>query len=141
MNLGDIKDIAVSGLVAQRARMATTASNVANAHTTRTASGGAYRRRDPVFRTEPVGGAFAGRLERAIQRVEVERVVLDRRAPITRFDPGHPDADANGYVALPRVNVVEELSNMMSASRSYESNLIILRKVREMAQAAMQIGQ
>jgi flagellar basal-body rod protein FlgC len=141
MKLGDITDIAVSGLVAQRARMATTASNVANAHTTRTASGGAYRRRDPVFRTESVGGAFAGRLERALQRVEVERVALDRRAPITRFDPGHPDADANGYVALPRVNVVEELSNMMSASRSYESNLIILRKVREMAQAAMQIGQ
>ena len=86
-----------TGMQMYRARMATTASNVANAHTTRTASGGAYRRRDPVFRTEPVGGAFAGRLERAIQRVEVERVVLDRRAPITRFDPGHPDADAEGY--------------------------------------------
>ena len=141
MKLTDITDIAVSGLIAQRARMATTASNVANAHTTRTASGGAYRRRDPVFRTEPVGGPFAGRLERALQRVEVDRVALDTRAPITRFDPGHPDADADGYVALPRVNVVEELSNMMSAARSYESNLIILRKVREMAQAAMQIGQ
>ena len=141
MKLTDITDIAVSGLVAQRARMATTASNVANAHTTRTASGGAYRRRDPVFRTTPVGGPFAGRLERAIQRVEVARVSLDRRAPITRFDPGHPDANPDGYVALPRVNVVEELTNMMSASRSYESNLVIVRKVREMAQAAMQIGQ
>ncbi len=141
MKLGDITDIAVSGLIAQRARMATTASNMANAHTTRTESGGAYRRRDPVFRTESIGGPFAGRLEREIQRVEVARVSLDPRPPITRFDPGHPDANADGYVALPRVNVVEELSNMMSASRSYESNLIILRKVREMAQAAMQIGQ
>ncbi len=141
MNLTDITDIAVSGLVAQRARMATTASNVANAHTTRTASGGAYRRRDPLFRTVPVGGPFSGRLERAIKRVEVERVVLDQRAPITRFDPGHPDASPDGYVALPRVNVVEELTNMMSASRSYESNLVVLRKIREMSQAAMQIGQ
>jgi flagellar basal-body rod protein FlgC len=137
MKLGDITDIAVSGLVAQRARMAATASNVANAQTTRSESGGVYRRRDPVFRTEPVGG----RLERALHRVEVERVVLDARAPLTRFEPGHPDADADGYVALPRVNVVEELSNMMSAARSYESNLIILRKVREMAEAARQIGR
>jgi flagellar basal-body rod protein FlgC len=141
MKLGDITDIAVSGLVAQRARMAATASNVANAQTTRTDSGGVYRRRDPVFRAEPVAGPFAGRLERALHRVEVERVVLDARAPLTRFEPGHPDADADGYVALPRVNVVEELSNMMSAARSYESNLIILRKVREMKEAAMQIGR
>jgi flagellar basal-body rod protein FlgC len=141
MKLGDITDIAVSGLVAQRARMAATASNVANAQTTHTDSGGVYRRRDPVFRTEPVGGPFAGRLERALHRVEVERVVLDARPPITRFEPGHPDADADGYVSLPRVNVVEELSNMMSAARSYESNLIILRKVSEMKEAAMQIGR
>jgi len=141
MNLTDITDIAVSGLVVQRARMATISSNVANAFTTRSASGEAYRRRDPVFRTESVGGAFAGRLERAIQRVKIDSVALDPRGPITLFDPGHPDADANGYVSLPRVNVVEELSNMMSASRSFESNLIILRKVREMAQAAMRIGQ
>ena len=135
MKLTDITDIAVSGLVAQRARISATASNVANSRTTRTASGEAYRRRDPVFRTESVGGPFAGRLERAIQRVKVDRVALDPRGPITHFDPGHPDANADGYVSLPRVNVVEELSNMMSAARSYESNLVILRKVREMAQA------
>ena len=141
MNLSDITDIAVSGLGAQRARMAATASNLANAQTTRTAAGGPYRRRDPVFRTRPVGGAFSDRLGRLVRKVEVERVALDRRPLLRRFAPGHPDADARGFVSLPRVNVVEETANLMSASRSYEANLVVLRKVREMARAAMQIGR
>ena len=141
MKLGDITDIAASGLAAQRARMATTASNMANAHTTSTAAGGPYRRRDPVFRAEPVSGPFGDRLDRAVRRVAVPRVALDPRPPISRFDPGHPDADARGLEQLPRVNVVEELSNMMSASRSYEANLLILRKVRDMARAALQVGR
>ncbi len=141
MKLSDITDVAVSGLVAQRARMATTASNVANAHTTRSASGGVYQRRDPVFRSEAVAGPFASGLERAIQRVQVERVAVDSRPPLTHYEPGHPDADENGYVSRPRVDVMVELSNMMSAARSYESNLAILTKVREMGRAALQIGQ
>jgi len=141
MKLGDIVDIAVSGLIAQRSRMAVTASNVANAETTRTAEGGAYQRRDPVFRAAPVGGPFASRLDRALRGVEVTRVVRDPRPPVTRFDPGHPDADADGFVAYPRVNVVEELTNMMSAGRSYEANLVILNKVRAMSNAALQIGR
>ena len=141
MKLGDITDIAVSGLVAQRARMAITASNVANAETTRTESGGPYRRRDPVFGAAPVGGAFGDRLDRALQTVDIKRVALDPRPPVSRQVPGHPDADADGYVAFPRINLVEELSNMMSASRSYEANLLIMRKVREMARAALEIGR
>ena len=141
MKLGDIVDIAVSGLIAQRSRMAVTASNVANAETTRTAEGGAYQRRDPVFRSAPVGGPFQSRLDRALRGVEVTRVVRDPRPPVSRFDPGHPDSDADGFVAYPRVNVVEELTNMMSASRSYEANLVILKKVRAMSDAALQIGR
>ncbi len=141
MKLGDITDIAVSGLQAQRSRMAVTASNVANAETTRTAEGGAYRRRDPVFRASSVASPFASRLDRALRGVEVTRVVSDPRPPVTRFDPGHPDANAEGFVAYPRVSVVEELTNMMSASRSYEANLVILSKVRAMSRAALQIGR
>lgn len=141
MKLGDIVDIAVSGLSAQRSRMAATASNLANAHTTRTESGGPYRRRDPVLASAPVGGPFAGALSRAIHKVDVRRMAIDPRTPITRFDPGHPDADADGNVALPRVNVVEELTNMMSASRSFEANLVVISKVRQMANAALQIGR
>ena len=141
MKLGDIVDIAVSGLVAQRARMAVTASNVANAETTRTAEGGAYQRRDPVFRATSVAGPFAASLDRALRGVEVTRTVRDPRPPVTRFDPGHPDADPEGFVAYPRVSVVEELTNMMSAGRSYEANLLILNKVRAMSRAALQIGR
>lgn len=141
MKLSDIVDIGVSGVLAQRARMAATASNLANAETTRTAEGGPYRRRDPVFQTSSVGGPFADRLARAVRKVEVSRVAVDPRPPVTRFDPGHPDANAEGFVALPRVSVVEELANMMSASRSYQANLLILRKARDMARAAMQLGK
>lgn len=140
MKITDIVDIGVSGLVAQRARMAATASNLANAQTTRTAEGGPYRRRDPVFTSRSVDGGFGARLSRAVRKVEVERVALDPREAITRYEPGHPDANPEGYVALPRINTVEELTNMMSASRSYQANLLILRKAREMARAALNIG-
>jgi len=141
MKLSHISDIAASGLVAQRARMATAASNLANAETTRTPEGGPYRRRDPVLNTQPVGHPFSSELERAISRVRVSSVQVDDRPGITRFDPGHPDADDEGYVELPRVSVVEELTNVLSAGRSFEANLVILRKVREMSDAAMQVGR
>ena len=140
MKLTDVVDIGVSGLLAQRARMAATASNLANAQTTRTAEGGPYRRRDPVFSTASIGGAFARGLSRAIHKVKVDRIAVDPRPPITRYQPGHPDASPEGYVALPNVNTVEETANMMSATRSYQANLLILRKAREMARAALNIG-
>ena len=141
MKFGDISDMAVSGLVAQRARLAATASNLANAQTTRTPEGGPYRRRDPVFGTAPIGGPFAAVLERSFERVTLEGVSYDQRPPTLRYDPGHPDADASGMVALPNVNVVEEVTNLLSASRSFEANLAVLRKVRDMAQATLQIGR
>jgi len=141
IKLGDIMDLAASGLSAQRARMAATASNLANAQTTRTPAGGPYRRRDPVFGVETMGGPFASALERSFQRVTLKGVALDARPPIQRFDPGHPDADASGVVTLPNVDVVEEMTNMLSASRSYEANLAVVRKLREMSQAALQIGR
>ena len=141
VNFGDITDIAVSGLLAQRVRMGVTASNLANAETTRTRAGGPYLRRDPSFQATPQGGPFGDRLERALRGVEVNRVVLDRRPPELRFAPGHPDANADGYVAIPRVYAVEELTNLMSAGRSFEANLVVMRKVRAMSEAAMQIGR
>jgi len=141
LKLNDVMDLAASGLAAQRARMAATASNLANAETTRTSGGGPYRRRDPVFGVEPIGGPFSSALERSFQRVRLTGVSLDARPPIERFDPGHPDADPNGVVRLPNVDVVEELTNMLAASRSYEANLVVIRKAREMSQAALQIGR
>ncbi len=141
MKLSQITDIAVSGLSAQRARMVVTASNLANVNTTRTAGGGPYQRRDPVFAARPMGGSFGDRLDRALRTVEVRSVVRDTRPGPERFQPGHPDADENGLLKLPNVNTVEELANLMSASRSYEANLVILRKAREMSQAALRIGR
>jgi flagellar basal-body rod protein FlgC len=141
MKFSEISDVAVSGLIAQRARLATTASNLANAQTTRTPEGGPYRRRDPIFGAAPLGGPFADALSRSFQRVTVDGVAYDRRPPTLRYDPAHPDADARGMVALPNVDVVEEVTNLLSASRSFEANLAVLRKVREMAQATLQIGR
>ena len=140
MKLTDITDIAASGLAAQRMRMATTASNLANAQSTRSAEGGPYKRRDPVFSAEAVGGPFSDRLGKHMQKVMVEEVREDQREPISRFDPGHPDADEAGYVKLPNVNPLEELTNLMSAMRSYEASLVIMRKVRDMSEAAMSLA-
>lgn len=141
MNLNDITDIAASGLSAQRARLATTASNLANAETTRTPEGGPYQRRDPIFRSDSNRGSFSSRLDHAVRRVDVQRIAIDDSAPISRFDPSHPDADPEGFVKMPNVNVIREMSNMMSASRSFEANLVSMRKVRAMAEAALRIGR
>ncbi len=141
MKLSDISDIAASGLTAQRARLAVTASNLANAETTRTPAGGPYRRLDPVFSAEKLSPNFTNSLDRALQTVEVERVVEDPRPPIQRYQPGHPDADENGFVSMPHVEVVEEIANMISAARSYQANLVTLAKVREITDATLQIGR
>ena len=141
MDLGTISEIAISGLRAQRARLATGASNIANAETTRTAEGGPYQRRDPVFRSAAVGDAFADQLTSALRRVDVPRIAADRGEPIERYMPGHPDANAEGMVAFPRVNVIEEMTRVMNAQRSYEANLAVMRKARAMGEATMRIGR
>lgn len=141
MTLSDIVDIAASGLSAQRARMTVTASNLANAESTRTTEGGPYRRRDVVFAARPLEGGFRGEIDRALRSVRVERVVEDSRPPESRHMPGHPDADADGNVLMPRVKPVEEYTNMLSASRSFEANLMVLRKARSMGEAALRIGR
>ena len=141
MDLGDIMDIASSGLRAQRARMTVTASNIANAQTTRTEEGGPYRRRDPVFMAERTAEPFASRLEQKLRAVNVTKIAEDPREPVTRYLPNHPDANEDGYVAFPNVNLVEEQANLVSSSRSFQANLLVMSKVRSMAEAVMRIGQ
>lgn len=141
MSLSKVADIAVSGMLAQRVRMVVTASNIANSQTTRTVDGGPYQRRDPVFESRTVEGGFGPALDGALRTVEVPRVEIDPRPGPTRFDPGHPDADADGYVRMPNVDLVEEMTNMMSAQRAFEANLLALRKAREMGDAALRIGK
>lgn len=141
MNMSDIVDIATSGLRAQRTRMTVTASNIANAQTTRTAEGGPYRRRDPVFETKRLGSGFAGALQRKLSAVSVSRIQVDQRPPSTRYLPHHPDANEAGYVDFPNINLVEEQANLIGSSRAFQANLLVMQKVRSMAQALMRVGQ
>ena len=141
MKFSDIMDIAASGLRAQRTRMTVTASNIANAQTTRTREGGPYRRRDPVFEANPIGEGFATGLERKLNSVDVSRIVTDSREPITRFLPDHPDADERGYVKFPNVDLIEEQANLVGASRGYQANLLVMQKLRSMTEALLRVGQ
>ena len=137
--------IAASGLRAERLRLDVIASNLANASTTRTAEGGPYRRRNVVFVAEPLESDFAATLEAlaeqgARQAVRVAEVIEDSAPPRLVFEPGHPDANAEGYVAYPNVNPVAELVDLMSATRAYEANVQVVSATKRMAEAALSIG-
>jgi flagellar basal-body rod protein FlgC len=138
-------DASAAGLNAQRIRMNLISHNLANANTTRTKEGGPYKRKDAVFETvEPqtdFKGALQNRMEAYLKQVQVSEIREDNRPPIRKFDPTHPDADESGYVALPNINVVEEMVNMMSASRSYEANVTAIKTTKDMAMTALEIGR
>ncbi|MFH1810649.1 MAG: flagellar basal body rod protein FlgC [Pseudomonadota bacterium] len=127
--------ISASGLSAQRVRLNTTASNIANAETTRTAEGGPYRRRDPVL----VASSFAGALDGAVRGVEVARVATDTDPPRMVHDPDHPDADAEGMVAMPNVNPVEEMVNLLTEQRAFEANTTAFKAAKDMVSKALEL--
>ena len=133
----DIFKVSASALEAQRVRMNTIASNMANAHTTRTAEGGPYVRKDVVFAEAPVSSDFSKQLE----GVKISEVVQDNKPPVTVYDPGHPDADENGYVSMPDINVIEEMVNMMMALRAYEANVRAFNMSKGMYQKALELGR
>lgn len=132
-------DVAASGLTAERARMNTIASNLANARTTRGADGGPYRRLDPIFEAVPM--SRTSELGRSVATVRVKEIRQDDRSGQMVYEPGHPDANAQGYVEYPNVNVVEEMVNMMSASRAYEAGVAAVESIKAMARAATGIGR
>jgi len=140
-------DISASGLTAQRLRMDTISQNIANVSTTRTENGGPYRRKVTLFeeRTEPA--MFNGYLRSALKGdnigvgVRVARILEDPSPFTTIYEPGHPDADADGYVSLPNVDVVTEMINMISASRSYEANVTSINTTKNLAMKALEIGR
>jgi len=136
-------EVISSGLTAERVRMNVTASNLANAETTRTEAGGPYKRRDPIFRAINLENrpGFQTDLDQAIQGVGVDEVIEDQGPPRLIFDPGHPDANGEGYVELPNVNMVEEMVNMMMAARSYEAGVSAMKSVTEMATRALSLGK
>lgn len=142
MSLYTGMNILAQGMSAERIRMNVTSSNLANANTTRTAEGGAYRRKDPVFASQEVSAnATDPAFEQALRGVAVVDVVDDPSPLPTVFDPTHPDADANGYVQMPNVNVVEEMVNMMTAARSFEANVTAFQSLQQMVNRSLEIGR
>jgi flagellar basal-body rod protein FlgC len=129
--------VSASGLQAQRQRMNLIASNMANAHTTRTENGGPYRRKDAVFSVQPISSNPGEGLE-GVQVVDVQE---DHMPPQMVYDPGHPDADKDGYVASPNISVIEEMANMMMASRAYEANVAAFNISKAMLMKTFEIGR
>lgn len=139
--LGAAIAASASGLNAERARIEVAVSNLANAESTRSADGGPYRRRDVVLSSDAVS-PFAGSLQTAVATgVKVEAVVEDRAEFRRRYQPSHPDADAEGFVALPNVEPAEEMVDMLSAARAYQANLTAINLVRDMVQRALEIAR
>jgi flagellar basal-body rod protein FlgC len=134
-------DVAASGLSAERGRMNVIASNLANAHTTRGPDGSPYRRLDPVFVSQPVAPGSFDPVLRSVQEVKLAGVRADGAPGTLVYDPGHPDADAKGYVEYPNVNVVTEMVNLMTASRAYEAGVTSIESLKTMAKSAIKIGQ
>jgi flagellar basal-body rod protein FlgC len=131
-------DIAASGLSAQRARLNATSSNLANAETTRTENGEVYRRKQVVFQSK-VEGELDNQLGNAMRGVEVSEIADDPSPTRWAYEPGHPDANADGFVEYPNVNVVEEMAEMVVASRSYEANATAFETLKSMAQRALSL--
>ena len=128
---------------AQRIRAELIAENMANADTTRTPNCGPYRRKDAVFTTAPVQNSFAGTLAEfnagGTQGVTVSSVTVDQSDPERRYLPGHPDADADGYVAFPKINPAEEMVDLMGASRGYEANVAAISTVKDMIGRSLEL--
>lgn len=133
--------VTASGLAAQRMRLNLISENLANAQTTRTQEGGPYRRRDPVFAARPFDMMLDAEMRPGNTGVAVDEIRIDPRPPRMQYDPSHPDANADGYVAMPNVDVVAEMVNMMSATRSYEANVSVLNASKGMALRALEIGR
>jgi len=144
MNLFGVMTLSGTALIAERERAEVTASNLANAETTRTAEGGPYVRQHVVFAARrPFGMAFGEQMATMVdfsaRGVNVDQVIPDPTPPIRRFEPTHPDADADGYVSTPAINPIEEEVNLMGAARSYQANVSAVLATKNMIQSALEI--
>jgi flagellar basal-body rod protein FlgC len=137
--------ISSSGLRANLKRTEAINSNIANAQTTRTAEGGPYRRKEVVFGSEPARDTFSeileGEIDAQAQEVHATEVISANDAPILKYDPTHPDANKEGYVAMPNVNVMKEMADLISAQRAYEANIKTMNVTKGMAMKALEIGR
>ena len=136
MRIFESMEVAGSALTAHRLWMDTISSNLANINTTRTLAGGPYKRRVPVF-AEMVDKTIGGYQD--IGGVRVLEIEEDQTPPRLVYQPEHPDANADGYVAFPNVNLVREMTDMLVASRAYEANLSVATSARDMWNSALEV--
>jgi flagellar basal-body rod protein FlgC len=145
MDFFDVFHTSASGLTAQKLRMNLISSNLANINTTRTPQGGPYRRKQAVFATQSPIKSFkdilASRQGSASKGVEVVDIIEDPSPPLKKYDPNHPDADEQGYVAMPSINIMEEMIDLISATRSYEANIMAIKASKSMVLKALEIGR
>jgi flagellar basal-body rod protein FlgC len=140
MNFLRLFEISSSGLYAQRKRLDVIASNLANLETTRTENGGPYRRKMVVMSTKPVEG-FDEVLSSRLEGVAIDDIVEDDAPFMKVYNPGHPDADEQGYVLKPNVDLIVEITNMLVAKRNFEANVTAVRSTKQMALKALEIGR
>ena len=137
--------ISSSGLSVQRQRMETLSSNLANVETTRPPEGGPYRRKDVVVTSLPLEDDFAQVLKTElgdkVNRVLVSNIVEDTSPPRLVFNPTHPDADSQGNVAMPNIDLVGEMVNLVTATRSFEANVTAINAAKSMALRAIELGR
>ena len=127
MSLFSVLNVSASGMSAQRLRAEVIVQNLANSDTTRTPEGGPYRRKDVVFES-----VLSSELDNDTEGVGVAEIRVDDREPIRRYVPGHPDADKDGYVSMPRINPAEDMVDLLSASRGYQANIAAVSAVKDM---------
>lgn len=146
MNILSSMEVSSSGMAAQRYRMNIIAANIANAQTTRTPEGGPYRRREVIFGALPAQRSFEEELRSHVKpddplHVKVLGVAVDERPPLLKYDPAHPDSNEEGYVAMPNIDPLEEMVNLMLATRSYQANVAAFNATKSMALRALEIGR
>ena len=138
-------DMSASALSAERTHINIISMNLANAKTTRTPDGGPYKRRSVVTESIEVDAPFKKHMESALDRemrgVRVQGIAIDKRPPKMVYEPGHPDADQDGFVAYPDVNVVEEMAALMTAQRGYEANVTTVHSIKQMYNKALEINR
>ena len=144
MSLFSALTVSATGMAAQRTRAALLVENIANSETTRTPGGGPYRRKDAILTTQDVGSAFGTEMDTELggaqlTGVRVAGITVDSSEPEKRYLPGHPDADANGYLSMPKVNPAEDMVDLVSANRSYQANVSAMSAVKDMIQKSIDL--
>ena len=135
--------IGASALKANRIRLNTISSNMANIETTSTPEGGPYKRKSVFFESTPMSFKehLDANLKTSINGVKVKEIIADESKPRSVYKPSHPDADDNGYVAMPNINILEEMVDMMNTTRLYEANTTVIKSAKRMALRALDIGR